>query len=388
MSPDFCNAAAWTYHNPVVVHFGTEAVTGAIAKLPYRRILMLTTPGMVARGTAQRLTARLGETAVHLCARVQPNPELAFLEELAGELRAAPFDAIIALGGGSVIDTAKVLSVLCAAPANFSLEGHFLRGEPLPTGPFKPVIALPTTSGTGSEVTPFATVWDSSSGKKYSVLDPRLFPAMALLDPVWTHDLPWAVTLSTGLDALCQSLESVWNRNANPITLRFALRGARLAWQVLHQGQAILQSPLLRAQLMEASLLAGLAISQTRTALCHSISYPITARYGVPHGLACGFVMPAVLEFNLPADDGRLAGLARELDCATGIALVAEIERLLAKLHVAEILRGYLASPLLLAEHAGEMITKGRSDNNLRSAQAKDVRQLLGAFLPRFFKAT
>src|SRR5690606_14532428 len=130
---------------------------------------------------------------------------------------------------------------------------------------------------------------------------PGMFPAVALVDPDLTRSLPESETVSTGLDALSQGLEAWWNRNAGPVTDAFALRAARLALDTLEPLVADLGDPVLRTAMAEASLLAGLAISGTRTAVAHSISYPLTLRFGIPHGLACGFTLPVILEYN---DDG------------------------------------------------------------------------------------
>jgi alcohol dehydrogenase len=135
----------------------------------------------------------------------------------------------------------------------------------------------------------------------------------------------------------------------------------------------------LRSRMLEASLLAGLAIARTRTALAHSMSYPITARYGVPHGLACGFTLPAILEFNAAEDDGRLADIASHLGLASTHALREALRQLLQSLGVTQALRQYIPSRAALLDLAPRMLTPGRADNNLRAATTEDVRQILNA---------
>lgn len=370
-------SAGWNFYNPVKVRFGAGTVGAALAALPYRRMLLVTTAGMSRRGTTAwvRQACRDGIHAVH--DEVLPNPEMADLDALALRHRPAGFDAIIALGGGSALDTAKVLGVLLGTPSDFTLRTHFLANRVVPEATAVPVIAIPTTAGTGSEVTPFATVWDARAIKKYSLAHPRMFPALALLDPELTKDLPWPVTLATGLDALCQALESIWNRNANPITLGFAMRAVKLAWRALDHGEVVTRTPQHRNDLMEASLLAGLAISHTRTALCHSMSYPITARFGLPHGLACGFTMPAVLRFNAPADDGRLAALAAQQGYATISLLAAALETLLKRCDVNVHLAHHGLAAAGINALVPEMFHPGRADNNLRPAGESEIRAIL-----------
>jgi phosphonate metabolism-associated iron-containing alcohol dehydrogenase len=286
---------------------------------------------------------------------------------------------VVGLGGGSALDTAKALGFVLGAGTPEALRQHFEHGAALPDARPLPLIAVPTTAGTGSEVTPFATIWDLARAKKYSLAGPRLYPSVALLDPTLTLSLPREVTVSTGLDALSQGFEAIWNRNATPITTLYALQAIRIAFGVLPR---LIDAPddlASRSQMLGASLLAGLAISRTRTALAHSISYPITARYGMPHGLACSFTLPAILEFNAAADDGRLARAAAELGCGSTHGLRAKLERLLSALRVGRLAGQYIRSAEDLLALAPEMLTPGRADNNMRPADVAQVRKILAA---------
>jgi alcohol dehydrogenase len=145
---------------------------------------------------------------------------------------------------------------------------------------------------------------------------------------------------------------------------------------------AKLDSLELRGRMLEASLLSGLAISQTRTALAHAISYPLTAHLGVPHGLACGFTLPALLAFNSKEDDGRLLALARQLGFSEIDAFHEGLDELLARLEVPAMMRRYVSSRAAALAFVPEMFTPGRSNNNLRTASASDVEGLLEASLP------
>jgi alcohol dehydrogenase len=226
-------------------------------------------------------------------------------------------------------------------------------------------------------VTPFATVWDARAARKLSVADPRLFPTLALVDATLTLELGWEQTLSSGLDAYVQCFEAICNRNANPVTTAFAERGLAAIPAALRTLRGEPGSLAARASMAEAALLSGLAISHTRTALAHSMSYPITAHFGVPHGLACALVLPAVLEFNLEADDGRLDDAARRTGHQDAEELLGEVVALFRELGVAELAMPYLPGIDALDALAGEMLTPARSDNNLRVAVEADVRALL-----------
>lgn len=371
------NSSSWAFHNPVELIFGEGCLNSALPALQSGRILLITTPGMVRRGTVDEILKLLSGCEVVVCDQVLPNPDMATLDALAEEYRRMkPFDLVLGLGGGSAIDTAKIIAFLLGTPADFTLEAHFVAGRSLPEqlAPL-PVVAIPTTSGTGSEVTPFATVWDTKAKKKYSLASDSLFPKKAILDPCMTYGLPWDTTLYTGLDALCQACESIWNRNANPLTLNHAMHAAKLAWDALHHGENILEQKVLRRKMMEASLFAGLAISHTRTALCHSMSYPITSHYGIPHGLACGFTMPAVLEFNNEYDDGRLAALAVYLGSDHAESLAERLYLLFDLLHLKDHLGKFKIPARLPDEIFSKMIAPGRADNNLRQITVNDIRQ-------------
>ena len=168
-----------------------------------------------------------------------------------------------------------------------------------------------TTAGTGSEVTSWATVWDSADGSKYSLANPKLYPEVAVLDPALTVRAPRGLTLATGLDALSHALESIWNVNGNPVSANFAVEAAR---EIIDTMPRLLERPddmALRARQARASLLAGLAFSNTKTALAHNISYDITLKSGTIHGIACSFSLPVVMRWATGADPNCDAALRR-----------------------------------------------------------------------------
>jgi phosphonate metabolism-associated iron-containing alcohol dehydrogenase len=168
--------------------------------------------------------------------------------------------------------------------------------------------------GTGSEVTPWATIWDRHAGKKHSLHLPETWPEAAVVDPELMLTLPAGVTVQSGLDALSHALESIWNVNANPVSDTFAVAAAR---EVMATLPALLANPgdvALRGRMATAALKAGMAFSNTKTALAHSISYEMTLRHGLPHGIACSFTLPMVLSRARGADPGRDAVLAQVFD--------------------------------------------------------------------------
>lgn len=373
LSPGF----PWNFFNPVQIIFGE----GSVSRLPdlvgSGEVLLVTTPGFTKRGVTAKIREAIGANRLLIFDQVEPNPGLSALENDITHLLTHRIDSIIALGGGSALDAAKALSVALAGGTAFSLRQHFEQNAPLPAQKPLPVIAVPTTAGTGSEVTPFATIWDHEKKRKHSLASPRLFPKTALLDPRLTLSVSGETTIFTGLDALSQGFESLWNRNATTVTLAYSVRAISLALETLPLLAQKLEELPLRTNMMEASLLAGLAISQTRTAMAHSISYPLTAHYGMPHGLACSFTLPALLEFNSHADDGRLVKLAKSLGNNSALELKTVLEELLKNLGVWQALPRYVTGVSDILKVADEMFTPGRADNNLRSMKTSDLQVLL-----------
>jgi alcohol dehydrogenase len=236
---------------------------------------------------------------------------------------------------------------------------------------------VPTTAGTGSEVTPYSTVWDYGSRKKYSLSGPAVYAYAAVVDPALTDELPKEVTLTTGLDAINQALESVWNRNATSLTISIAARALQLGLQSLPSLQMDGGNSVDRDNMAECSLLAGLAISQTRTALCHSISYPLTSHFNVPHGLACAFTMPPVFRLNRSFDDTRFKQLACCMGCQDIDELDESVDRLVKELKVVERVRGFIPSMEKLRDLSSEMYTPGRADNNLAPVDENVITRIL-----------
>lgn len=318
-----------------------------------RRWALVTTPGWERRGIAAELAEHAPPSAV---LRIGPQPRLQALVPLAGDV--ADAEVLVAVGGGSAIDAAKLFAALrCGEGA---VLRHLREGAPLPGGALPPVIAVPTTAGTGAEVTPFGTVWDG--GRKRSVHDARLFPSHALLDPSLCRSMPPEVAAAAALDAFSHALEAIWNRNHSPETDALAVKAVRL----LRAGDDV-------ASVQRGALLAGLVIGVTRTALAHSLGYPLTARFGVPHGLASSFALAEVARFNAPAAD-RMRVVAEALECAPE-DVPREIERWLDGRGCGRLLASHVTVEQVESV-ADELLDPARAANNIRPcgpAEARDM---------------
>ncbi|MCP5083589.1 MAG: phosphonoacetaldehyde reductase [Alphaproteobacteria bacterium] len=284
----------WSYHNPVRVQFGPGSFEELGACIGGRSYGLVTYPDAFCTELTERLAALVGPAAV-VINDVAANPDYALLEAQTQKIADAPAPEVwVALGGGSVIDSAKVFA---AANGDFGNVARFLEtGSGAEALSATPIIAVPTTAGTGSEVTCWATVWNEATGKKFSLARPNLYPETALVDPALMCGKPLALTVSTGLDALSHSLESLWNVNANPVSANHAVYASREVMDVLPALVADLENIELRSRMARAATFAGLAFSNTKTAIAHSLSYPITLKHNVPHGIACSFSLPIVIE--------------------------------------------------------------------------------------------
>ncbi len=304
------------YQNPVAIRFGA----GSIAELPNvlaaRRTVLVTFPEAEGLGLVARLRTILGASLTGVEDRIEPNPDVSTLAAMYERFwrEHADCETVVAVGGGSTIDTAKALMVGTASGRFDELITLLSKGAPFKPHCVKALIAVPTTAGTGSEVTPWATIWDRAAGKKHSLHLSETWPEAAVVDPDLMLTLPRSITVQSGLDALSHALESIWNVNANPISDTFAVAAAR---EVMATLPALLDKPKdgpLRAQMALAALKAGMAFSNTKTALAHSISYEMTLRFGLPHGIACSFTLPMVLERAIGVDPARDTVLAHVFD--------------------------------------------------------------------------
>jgi len=300
----------WAYSNPVRIEFGAGAVGKLGGLIGKRRWALVTYDMPVFHELAAQVRAEAGAPIVTI-ANIVTNPDVRDLSHSCELFRAASAkpEVIVALGGGSIIDAAKVIA---AAQGDFARVMTSLTGGAVLDGAtFTPIIAVPSTAGTGSEVTSWATVWDQASGNKYSLAHRALYPEAAIVDPAITLGAPRGLTLATGLDALSHALESIWNINANPISANFAVAAAREILETLPRLADDLANGELRERQARAALMAGMAFSNTKTALAHNISYDITLRAGTIHGIACSFSLPTVMRWSLGHSTACDASLRR-----------------------------------------------------------------------------
>ncbi|PWE54966.1 alcohol dehydrogenase [Metarhizobium album] len=277
---------------------------GALAKLADivragigTRVMLVTDPGMMSTGIVERALDILtsGGIEVTLFSEVEADPPEAVIHLATDKARAAGVEGVVGLGGGSSLDVAKLVALL--AVGKEELKGVYGVGNA--KGPRLPLILVPTTSGTGSEVTPISIVTTGAS-EKMGVVSPVLLPDVALLDPELTYGLPPHVTAATGIDAMVHAIEAYASASANnnPLSRALAVQALQLMGAALLRAVRNGKDESARADMLLGSMLAGQAFANSPVAAVHALAYPLGGHFHIPHGLSNALVLPHVLRFN------------------------------------------------------------------------------------------
>lgn len=289
---------------------GSFAQVGRHARTLGKKALIVSDPVMERIGAVEECKRYLnGESVAYAhYLGVDKEPTDVHVAEALAVCRQEQCDAIVALGGGSCIDTAKAVAVLMTndGPINDYVNNKkTFAQDPLP------VIAVPTTAGTGSEVTKVTVIIDTQTEVKLMISQPQLMPAVAIVDPQLTVSCPSPVTAATGMDALCHAVEAYISRKAHPLTDLYALKAIELIAGSLLRAYTDGGDLEARSQMALGSMLAGTAFSNASVTLVHGMSRPVGALFHVPHGLSNAMLLPVVLEFTKEAAQERLARAGR-----------------------------------------------------------------------------
>ena len=298
---------------PTDIRFGAGASQDLVAAHAGlgARVLVVTDPGVRGTGLVDRvltpLTAR--GAVMTIFDGVSPNPRDHECEAIAARIQETGSDVVVAIGGGSAIDAAKCAAALATngGTARTWAAPTRLEHDPLP------LIAVPTTAGTGSEVTRGAVLTDEAAQTKFTVKDARMAPCIALVDPELTHSVPRHVTAATGMDVLTHAIEAYTGRRATPITDALALRAIRLTMRHLRTAVTQGDDTSARDGMMAASLLAGMAFGNADVAAVHCLAEALGGRYDTPHGVANAVMLPHVMRYNLIAAADRHAEIAEAM---------------------------------------------------------------------------
>ena len=325
----------WSHPTRVVFGDGVLAQLGdlvdEIAGRQARVFLLTGRRSLERSGILARVVGLLSPDRVRRFSDIPAFPSPGTARAAVDACRDARADVVVAVGGGSVLDVAKVAALL--ARSDLSVDELITR-ERAVSGPALPILAAPTTSGSSSEVTPFAALWDADARRWYGVTDPRIFPAVALVDPDLAATMPSDLAALSGADALTSAFESYWSTEASPISDALNLEVIRLFATSL-EASCLEADRQARSACALAATLSGMAYTHSRPNVCHAVGRPLTLQWGTGHGQAVGVTLLAFLDWNAPAIAAKIPALLRALGSANLSAAVALLDRLFSRVGIA-----------------------------------------------------
>lgn len=306
-----------TLLQPRKLVFGSGCVADAvdyIAGLPQRRVHVVSSPSLSGRVEDLRSRLEAAGCSVSADATIAPEPTIAAFEAALATARAAQPDCVLGIGGGSVLDIAKLVAALVrgSQPVEQTFGIGLLQGRDCH------LVCMPTTSGTGSEVSPNAILLDETARLKKGVISPHLVPDATFIDPALTCSVPSSVTAATGLDTLTHCIEAYTNKFAHPLIDTYALEGVSLCARYLVRAVRDGNDLEAREGMSRASLYGGLCLGPVNTAAVHALAYPLGGEFHIAHGLSNAVLLPAVFRFNAEATPDRHAAVAIALGADPG----------------------------------------------------------------------
>ncbi len=378
---------SFQFHMPTRIVAGpgvVESLGVELDLLGVRHLMVVTDDFLRHCGLVDQVLESLndwGGQVVTIFDQVLPNSELAQVNKGTELARENTVDGILAIGGGSVIDTAKGINLLLTYGGDLlSYEGM----DNVP-GPLKPLAVIPTTAGTGSEVTPFAVIRDNSSKSKIAFTSPYLQPNLAVLEPNFTLSLPPGLTASTGIDALTHAIEAYISTMHNPISDAYALQAIRLIKESLSRATNHPDDLDARYQMIVASTLAGVAFGTSMVTVVHALAHALGGLYEVPHGYANALFLPAGMYLQLDDVPERLAEIARALsvdvsglsDREAALAGIEAVRNLIAECQLPQRLRDFRVPKEELNELAEKTMADGSILGCVRFPELEEIETLL-----------
>lgn len=331
----------WNYMQPVTIKFGNgiiKKINSIIDEKKFKNGLLVSTPFFIRSGLAEKIVKESNGLLKLVFGDLDPNPTVENVDNCAEVIRNNNIEFIVALGGGSALDCAKAAGTICLT--DDSIVKYHGTGIQIPFEHL-PLIAIPSTAGTGSEVTCVSVLTDKKLGKKAPIVSDGFYPDLALIDPELTYSMPSKVTAQTGIDVLSHALEGFWSKNHQPICDALALHATELVFEYLLKAYSEPDNMEAREKMAEASLIAGLAFSLPKTTASHACSFPLTNIYHIPHGEACGLTLDYFARINGNADGGRLNDFAFKLGFSDAEEMANEIHDLKEKMGLMNDLKGF-----------------------------------------------
>ena len=344
---DYKKVDGFSYKCPTMVvsgHGSLSTICKSVSDLGCRKALILTDEGVAKAGLAQLVKNTLSDFCVGIYDKIPSDPDLEAVDAATSVARELKADCIVSVGGGSVIDTAKGV---CVTLKNGGVANDHLNLLVL-TEPQTPHIAIPTTHGTGSEVTSASVLTSHGAGRKLFIVDPHIMPDVAILDPCFTLSLPKDLTVYTAMDALTHAIEAMTSTMANPICDGMALQAIRLIKENLPIVAKDGTNEKARLNMQLAATMAGWAFTVAQVGLAHGMAHTVGALHHVQHGAACGIVLPKVMRYNVDHATDKLTQVAKALGVNT--EKMSEKEAALAAADAVEALMKETGHPLRLRD--------------------------------------
>ena len=299
-----------------VSYFGPGArkeLPGVVARLGYKKALVVTDKGLMKFGVAKMVLDVLDEAAIpyEIYDEVKPNPTVTNVKMGVEACKKAEADFIIAIGGGSSMDTAKGIGIICNNP-EFS-DVISLEGVADTKKKTVPIIALPTTAGTAAETTINYVIIDEEKQKKMVCVDPNDIPAVAIIDAELMYSLPKSLTAATGMDAMTHAIEGLITKGAWELSDMFEIKAIEMIHKYLPIAVNEPTNPVGRDGMAVAQYVAGMAFSNVGLGIDHGMAHPLSALHDIPHGVACAMLLPTVMKFNAPAALPKYVDIAKAL---------------------------------------------------------------------------
>lgn len=315
---------------PASVTFGSDCAVAAVVALVRagrKRVFVVTSTSVLASAITLADAIRAVGATAEVVTGVPPEPTTVFCEQLRAKAATFVPDLVLAVGGGSVLDVAKLVAALHDRPEPISV----FYGINVLSGRRTALACVPTTAGTGSEISPNALLYDEAASAKKAIISPALVPDAAIIDPKLMLSLPPALTATTGLDALTHCLEAYANKAAKPEIDPYVLEGVHLIGTHLPQAVANGADLVARTAIALGSLYGGMGLGPVNTTGVHALAYPLGGEFHMAHGLSIALMLPHVVRFNLSALPERHAALASVLGGATAADLPGRLEKLIAR---------------------------------------------------------
>ena len=356
------------------IEFGVGAIArlaGCVDELGARRVLLVTDAGLRAAGVVARVVALLEAAGLEVTVHdaIAPNPTTATLDDAAGVVRGLGGCVVVALGGGSVLDAAKGIALLGTNPGSVRELGAVVQ-------PGLPVVAVPTTAGTGAETNGFGVIEDERACRKVYVGDNSVRPRVSVLDPELTVGLPPGATAATGMDALVHGIESLASRGSNPMSAAYATEAVRLVSGSLVAAVDDGTDLEARAQLLMGAHLAGLALSISGLGIVHGLAHATTAHTGAVHGLALSAVLAEVMTRTAPVAAEPYARVAAAMGATDAVSAASALAD---RVGARRPLRELGVTPALVGPIAAGALADAVSRNHPRLLGPDEVEQVVTA---------